>query len=242
MKLDFLAFAAHPDDVELSIGGTIKTIINKNKTFGVIDLTQGELGSRGTKETRAKETKNATEILGLTIRKNLGLPDGNIFVNEENTIKMIEQIRKFKPEVIFAPYFNDRHPDHIETSKLIKRAYFLSGVTKIKTTLEGKEQEAYRPKKLFYFMQTFEFEPSFIVDISETFEDKMKSVLAYKTQFYNKELDETEPKTFISSPEFVKYLEARAKSYGFKIGKEYGEPFFSEEEIELDILNYTENL
>ncbi len=242
MELDFLAFAAHPDDVELSIGGTIKKMINKNKPFGVIDLTEGELSSRGTRETRKEETKNAAQTLGITVRKNLGLPDGNIFINEKNTIKIIEQIRKFRPKIIFAPYFNDRHPDHIATGKLIKRAYFLSGVTKVKTTYKGKDQKAYRPKKIFYFMQTFEFTPSFIVDISETFEDKMKSVLAYKTQFYNKDLDKTEPKTFISNPEFIKYLEARAKTYGFKIGKEYGEPFFSEEEIELDILNYAENL
>lgn len=241
MKLDFLTFAAHPDDAELSMGGTIAKMINLGKSFGIIDLTEGELGTRGTKQTRKEEADEASKILGLTVRENLSIPDGNIFVTKENTIKIIRCIRKYRPKIIFAPYFNDRHPDHIEASKLIKRAMFFSGLPKIETKLDGELQKAYRPKKLFYFIQTYEFDPTFIVDISDTFETKLKSMKAYKTQFHNESGEDIEPKTFISEPGFINYLDARSKSFGFKIGKKYGEPFFSEEEMELDLSNYLEN-
>jgi len=241
VELDFLAFAAHPDDAELSMGGTIKKMINKNKSFGIIDLTEGELGTRGSREIRAKEADEASKILGVTIRENLGLPDGKIAVNEDNTLKLISIIRKYRPKIIFAPYFNDRHPDHIEASKLVKRAMFFAGLPKIETELNGEIQKPFRPKKIFYFIQTYEFEPTFIVDISETFDIKMNAVRAYQTQFHIEGLENSEPKTFISDPEFIKYLEARSKYFGFKIGKEYGEPFFSEEPIELDLFNYLEN-
>lgn len=241
MNLDFLAFAAHPDDAELSMGGTIAKMINSNKSFGIVDLTQGEQGTRGTILTRAKEAKDAGNILNLTIRENLKLADGNLFLNEENTIKIVEQIRKYKPNIIFAPHFNDRHPDHSAASQIIKRAMFLSGLPKLVTELEGIAQEAYRPKKLFYYFQTYEFEPTFVTNISDTFEQKMEAVRAYKTQFHIEGLENNEPQTFISSPEFMKFLEARAKFYGFKIGKKYGEPFFSEELIELNMANFVEN-
>jgi N-acetylglucosamine malate deacetylase 1 len=242
VELDFLAFAAHPDDAELSMGGTIAKMIKKNKTFGIIDLTEGELGTRGNRDTRAEEAELASKILDLTLRENIGLPDGNIFVTEENTLKIISVIRKYKPKILFAPYFNDRHPDHIEASKLVKRAMFFSGLPRIETESDGEKQNAFRPKKLFYFIQTYEFEPTFIVDVSETFDIKMKSVRAYKTQFHVEGNKNSGPSTFISNPEFVKYLEARSKSFGFKIGKEYGEPFFSEESVELDLDNYLENI
>lgn len=241
MNLDFLAFAAHPDDAELSMGGTIAKLVNENKTFGIVDLTQGEQGTRGTIVTRAEEAADSSNILNVTLRENLKLPDGNIFVNEENTEKIIQQIRKHKPTIIFAPHFNDRHPDHIAASQIVKRAMFLSGLSKVKTELDGVKQDSYRPKKLFYYFQTYEFEPTFVTDISETFEQKMEAVRAYKTQFHIEGLENDEPQTFISSPEFIKFLEARAKFYGFKIGKNYGEPFFSEELIELDVVNYLEN-
>lgn len=241
MKLDFLAFAAHPDDAELSMGGTIIKMIGQGKTFGIIDLTGGELGTRGSSETRKLEANEAAKILGVNLRENLGLPDGKLGTTDENTIKIIQKIREYKPKIIFAPYFNDRHPDHIEASKLVKRAMFFSGLTKFITENNGNQQEAYRPEKLFYFIQTYEFEPSFIIDISETFKEKMDAVKAYKTQFHIEGFDSEEPKTFISTPEFIQYLEARSKSFGFKIGKKYGEPFFCEENIELDLLNYLEN-
>lgn len=241
MELDFLAFAAHPDDAELSMGGTIAKMINAGKSFGIIDLTKGELGTRGTIETRKEEAKSAGEILGLTLRENLGFPDGNISVNEKNTNEIISQIRKYRPKIIFAPYINDRHPDHVEASKLIKRAMFLSGLPKIETFLNGEKQESYRPKRIFYYFQTYEAIPSFVVDISNTFDIKMDAVRAYKTQFHVEGNTSNEPTTFISTPQFINFLKARAKSFGFKIGKKFGEPFISEEFIELDIENYLEN-
>lgn len=242
MELDFLAFAAHPDDVELSMSGTVAKMINSGKTFGVIDLTKGELGTRGSVETRKEEAVAASKILGLKVRENLALPDGKIFVNDENTMAIVKSIRKFRPKIIFAPHYVDRHPDHEAVGKLVKRAMFLTGLPKVRTELNGKVQEAFRPQKLFYFVLTYEFDPTFIVDISETFETKMKSVKAYKTQFYTGGDESGEPETFISSPEFIQFLEARAKSYGFKIGKKYGEPFFCEELVEMDLKNYVENI
>ncbi len=235
MKLDVLIFAAHPDDAELSMGGTIIKLTKAGLSVGLIDLTRGELGTRGTPEIREAEAEEASKILGLTIRENLNLPDGKIKMNEEAMLKVVSMIRKFKPKILFAPYFNDRHPDHIGTSQIVKEAMFFTGLPKIITFEAGKNQSAYRPLKLFYFMQTYQFEPKFIVDISDAFEDKMKSVLAFGTQFYNPE--SKEPETFISQPKFIKYLEARALAYGFQIGKGYGEPFFCEEEIELDLIN-----
>ncbi len=223
------------------MGGKIAKMLKLWKSFGIIDLTQGELGTRGTKQTRKEEADAASKLLGVTIRENLKFTDGNIIVNEQNTLSIIQILRKYRPKIIFAPYFNDRHPDHIEASKLIKRAMFFAGLPKIETTFDGKAQEAFRPKKLFYFIQTYEFDPSFIVDISDTFDVKMKSMKAYKTQFHSEENIDAGPKTFISDPEFLKYLEARSKTFGFKIGKKYGEPFFTEEALELDLQNYMEN-
>lgn len=239
MNLDVLVFAAHPDDAELSMGGTIAKFSSKGIKVGIIDLSRGELGTRGTADTRKQEARDASEILKVTHRENLGLKDGSLKFNEEYLKKIISVIRKFKPGIIFAPYFNDRHPDHVGTSILIKEAMFYSGLNKMVTEDDGKIQQPYRPQKLYYFMQTYEFDPTFIVDISETFETKMKAVYAYKTQFFNPE--SREPETFISQPNFVKYLEARAKVFGFKIGKDFGEPFYCEEEIELDVSNLINN-
>ena len=242
MELDFLAFAAHPDDAELSMGGTIIKMIDASKTFGICDLTRGELGTRGTIETRKIEAENASKILGIQVRENLSFVDGQIENSDHNVKSIISIIRKYKPKIIFAPYFNDRHPDHIDVSKLVKRAHFLSGLPKVETSLSGEKQKSFRPDKIFYYAQTYEFTPSFIIDISESFEQKMKAVRAYSTQFHNKEKNSTEPQTFISTPEFIEFLEARAKYYGFKIGKKYGEPFFTEEHVELDLANYFGNL
>lgn len=236
MKLDVLIFAAHPDDAELSMGGTIAKLTNDGLKVGVADLSGGEMGSRGTIETRKIEAQKATEILNLAHRENLKFKDGSLKFNDEYLRIIISRIRKYKPEIIFAPYKNDRHPDHIGVSQLVKEAMFFSGLPKFVTEENGQEQEPYRPKKLFYYMQTYEFKPTFIIDVSETFETKMKTVMAYETQFHNPQIDG--PETFISQPKFLKFLEARAQYYGFKIDKEYGEPFYCEEEIEYDLFNF----
>lgn len=236
MNLDVLVFAAHPDDAELSMGGTIAKFSNNGFKVGIIDLTKGELGTRGSIETRREEANKASAILKVHHRENLGLRDGSVKFSEDYLKKIISCIRKYQPKIIFAPYFNDRHPDHIGASQLVKEAMFFSGLPKIVTEENDKIQIPYRPQKLFYYMQTYEFNPSFVVDISNTFETKMNAVRAYETQFHNPE--SAEPETFISKPIFLKYLEARAQVFGFKIGKDYGEPFFSEEEIELDIVSF----
>lgn len=233
MNLDVLVFAAHPDDAEISMGGTIAKLTSKNFKVGIIDLSKGELGTRGSSEIRKKEADRASDILKITLRENLGFKDGSLKFNNDYLKIIISKIRKYQPKILFAPYFNDRHPDHIGTSQLIKEAMFFSGLPKIETEENDKLQIPFRPQKLFYYMQTYEFEPSFIIDISETFETKMKSIFAYDTQFHNPE--SREPETFISNPRFTNFIEARAKYYGFKIGKDYGEGFYCEEKIELSI-------
>ena len=233
MKLDIIAFAAHPDDVELSIGGTIAKFTNAGYKVGIIDFTEGELGTRGTVELRRKEAENASKILGITHRENLGIPDGKVRFNEEYLKKIVSKIRKYKPKIIFAPHFHDRHPDHIGAAELVKNAMFFSGTPKFETEENNEAQSAFRPKHLFYFMQTYDFEPTFINDISDTFETKMQAVRAFTSQFYNPKSNE--PETLISSKGFIDYLEARSKFYGFQIRKNYGEPFYSEERIEFDL-------
>jgi bacillithiol biosynthesis deacetylase BshB1 len=239
MIVDVLLFFPHPDDAELTMGGTVAKLVKNNMKVGIIDLTRGELGTRGNAETRHKEATKAASILKVTLRENLDIPDGNIEISKKNELKLVSAIRKHKPKLIFAPYFNDRHPDHVNASILTKKAYFSCGLPKVKTYDNKKLQEAHRPKRLFYSMHYYEFIPSFIIDISETFEDKMKAVSCYGSQFYNPK--SVEPETFISRPNFLNYVEARALTYGFKIGKAYGEPFFCEEEIELDIIGLLKN-
>ncbi|MDP2365879.1 MAG: bacillithiol biosynthesis deacetylase BshB1 [Ignavibacteria bacterium] len=235
MKLDVLVFAAHPDDAELAMGGTIAKLTINNIKVGIIDLTQGELGTRGTAESRQREAFNAAIALKVALRENLEIPDGDIENSKKNVQKIIMEIRKYKPKIIFAPYFNDRHPDHIDASRLVKRAMFSSGLSKIITYDKEVPQIYYRPQKLFYYMQTYTFEPTFVMDISDTFEQKMKSVECYATQFHDPK--SKEPETFISRPEFINYIKSRAEYYGFSIGKMYGEPFFCEEKIELDLVS-----
>lgn len=235
MNLDVVVFAAHPDDAELSMGGTIAKLSQNNLRVGIIDFTRGELGTRGSADTRQKEAFQAAIHLKVALRENLHIPDGEINLSKENLLHAVMTIRKYKPKIIFAPFFNDRHPDHISVSKIVKKAFFYSGLSKLKTFIKETPQEAYRPQKLYYYMQTYTFIPSFIVDISDTFDLKMKAVRAYDTQFYNP--NSTEPETFISQPGFIKFIESRAQFYGFKIGKDYGEPFYCEESIELDLVS-----
>jgi len=233
-KLDVLVFAAHPDDAELSCGGTISRLVKMGKKTGIVDLTLGELGTRGTVSIRQAETKKASGILGISMRINLKLEDGNIQNTLQNRLKVIRVIRSWRPDIIFLPYPNDRHPDHIHASILVKESSFYSGLNKLKSVFNKKVQQSYRPKKLIYFMQTYSFEPSFIIDITNDFDTKMKAVRCYSSQFYNKY--SREPETFISDKKFMEFLEARAKVYGFMAGVKYGEPFYTEEKLNLDPL------
>jgi len=223
MKLDLLAFAAHPDDVELSCAGTIIAEIQKGKTAGIIDLTQGELGTRGSVELRFKEADAAAKIIGLTIRENLNLGDGTFKNNFTEQKAIIIAIRKYKPEIVLANAITDRHPDHGKGAELLRDSCFLSGLKKIKTELNGQEQEAWRPRLLLHYIQSQWINPDFVVDITHTFDKKMESIKAYSTQFHNPNSEE--PETFISSPHFLKLLKARAIEMGNLQGFTYAEGF-----------------
>ena len=229
-ELDALFFAAHPDDAELCCGGTIATLINNGKKAGIIDLTKGELGTRGSVILRKKEAARASKILGITIRENLGIPDGNIQNTPANRLKIIKVIRKYRPKVIFFPHYYDRHPDHYNTHIIVKDAAFYSGLEKIKT----KGFKAFRPKRIFYYMQTYAFDPNVIMDISETYETKINAVKCYSSQFFSeKQNDKKTSETLISSKGFMEFIEARSKFYGFLAGVTYGEAFYTEEKIKL---------
>ena len=228
-ELDVLIFAAHPDDAELCCGGTIAALTAMGKRAGIIDLTMGELGTRGTVKTRQNEAKNATAVLGAAVRKNLKIPDGNIINNPANRLKIIRTLRQFRPSVVFLPHHIDRHPDHLRTHELVKESIFYSGLTKIKTA----GLEPYRPARAFYYMQSSVFEPNVIVDISEYFATKMKAVKCYSTQFHTGKSTSknNEPETFISSQSFMEFIEARSRFYGFQIGVQYAEAFYSDEKL-----------
>lgn len=222
-KLDILAIAAHPDDVELAASGTLAKHIAEGKTVGILDLTRGELGTRGTPELRDKEAAAASSILGLTARHNLDLGDGWFENNRVNKRAIIKVLRKYQPDVVLCNAITDRHIDHGRGSQLASEACFLSGLRKIETQLDGKTQEAWRPKAVYHYIQDRWIEPDFVIDITEHFETKMQAIMAYKSQFHNP--DSTEPQTPISSPEFMEYLTARASHFGRIIGKRYGEGF-----------------
>lgn len=218
MKVNILAFGAHPDDVELSCAGILYKHKLKGDTIGIIDLTQGELGSRGSAEIRKEEATQAAKILELSCRENLAMPDGFIENNKENRLKIIEVIRKYQPEIILANAPQDRHPDHGHASALVRDAAFLAGLVKIETA-----HAPWRPKKIFYYIQDYYLEPNFIIDISDSFEKKMQSILAYKTQFYTASLNNSEPSTYISSENFLSTIEKRCALFGKRIGVKYGE-------------------
>lgn len=226
MQLDVLAFGAHPDDVELTCAGTLIKLVSIGYSCGVIALTSGEKGTMGSPEERRTEFEAASKVMKLSIHKILPLPDGNIEVTLENKIRVIREIRALRPKIVFLPYWEDRHPDHTHASNLIGEACFLSGLKKVETG-----QEVCRPRKLIYYMCHYEFEPSFVVDVSDYFEKKLQAIRAYKSQFYSVEADNI--KTFISTPQFLEGIITRAKYYGSRIGVEYGEPFLIRETIEI---------
>lgn len=230
MKLDILAIGAHPDDVELGCSGTLIKEVKRGKKVGIVDLTQGELGTRGTVETRYAEAAAAAKAMGIHARENLKMRDG-FFVNDEaHQLQLINVLRKYRPEVVIGNILDDRHPDHGKAGKLIYDSCFLSGLAKVITKdSDGKELEKWRPKYLLHYLQDRFYEPDVIIDISDVWEQRMEAVKAYSTQFHNE--DSTEPQTYISSPEFMQALEARARSLGKRIGVKWGEGFVSKKSI-----------
>ena len=226
MKLDILAIGSHPDDVELGCSGTLINEVKRGKKVGIIDLTQGELGTRGTVETRYQEAADAAKIMGVSVRENLKMRDGFFKNDEAHQMQLIKAIRKYQPEIVIGNILEDRHPDHGRGGWLIYDACFFSGLRQVKTTdEEGKEQEKWRPKMLLHYIQDRFYEPDLIIDISHVWEQRMEAIKAYKTQFYDP--NSTEPQSYLSNPDFLDAIVARARSLGKRIGVKYGEGFVS---------------
>jgi len=233
-KVDILVFAAHPDDAELSCAGTIMKHIAKGKTVAIVDLTQGELGSRGTISSRYEEAKNASEIMGISFRENLKMNDGWFEINEENKRLIIEQIRRFQPEIVLANALTDRHPDHGRGGKLVSEACFLAGLRKIETTWNGESQQHHRPKAVYHYIQDYYIKPDFVVDVSSYVERKIEAIKAYKTQFFD--ADSSAPKTPISGEDFFDFIKGRMKEMGRPANFKYAEGFTVERFIGVDYL------
>ena len=233
-KLDILVFAAHPDDAEISCGGTILKHIKMGKKVGIVDLTRGELGTRGSAEIRDQEASVSTGILGLTIRENLGLKDGFFNLDEPSKLKIIEMIRKYQPDIVLCNSIHDRHPDHGRASKLVSESCFLAGLPKIKSIESDVEQSAWRPKFVYHYIQDRYIKPDFIIDISEFMTKKMESIKAFKFQFFDPNSDE--PMTPIASAAFFDFLEGRARDIGRTIGVEFAEGFTVERTLGVDNL------
>lgn len=225
MKADILVFAAHPDDAELSCSGTIASMVMNGKKVVIVDLTEGEMGTRGTVIQRRKESVEASRILGISDRINLGLGDTTFENNRQQQLPLIQAIRHYRPEIVLANALNDRHPDHGRSAELEADACFYAGLSKIETYQDGKPQEAWRPRLVLHYIQDRLFKPDLVVDISSHWETKKNSILAFQSQFFDPE--SKEPETYISSPEFLKFIESRAREMGHLIGVEFGEGFHS---------------
>ncbi len=234
MKLDILAIGAHPDDVELGCGGTIAKEVARGRKVGILDLTRGELGTRGSAETRDIEAANSAKILGVLVRENLRFADGFFTNDKVHQLEIIKIIRKYQPEIVLCNAVDDRHIDHGKASKLASDACFLSGLVKIETNLDGKPQNAWRPKHVYHFIQWKNIEPDVVVDITGYIDQKMEAVLAFKTQFYNEESQE--PQTPISSKNFTDSIIYRARDLGRLIGVEHAEGFTAERNVAVDSL------
>lgn len=230
MKIDILAIGAHPDDIELSASGTLFRHIDMGYSVALCDLTQGELGTRGSGPLRLQEAEAAKKIFGAVARENLGMKDGFFLHNEENMIKIIRVIRKYQPEIILANAIYDRHPDHGKASKLISDACFFAGLIKIQTEDEsGHTQHPWRPKAVYHYIQDRNIKADLVVDISSYMDKKIESIMAYGSQFFNPDSDE--PETPISSKAFIDFIKAKNKSYARDIGVEYAEAFTVERNI-----------
>lgn len=234
MKLDILAFGAHPDDVELGCGGTIAKEISLGKKVGIIDLTRGELGTRGSAEIRDAEAEKAAKILGIAVRENLNMRDG-FFVNDEaHQLQIIEMIRKYQPEIVLCNAFEDRHIDHGKGSKLVSDACFLSGLRKVVTSYDNQNQEAWRPKVVYHYIQWKDIKPDFVVDITGFESKKVDAIMAYDSQFFNAETNE--PITPIATKNFLESINYRAQDLGRLIGTDFGEGFTVERYLAVNSL------
>jgi len=231
VKTDILAFGAHPDDVELGCGGTIAKLISEGKTCVIVDLTKGEMGTRGTDETRRIEAGNSAKILGVSARENLGMKDGFLVNSEEYQLMIVKMVRKYQPEIVLANAIDDRHPDHAKGAKLVSDACFLSGLRKIETSEDGENQEVWRPKHIFNYIQWKNIKPEFVIDISEHLDKKIEACMAFKTQFYDP--NSKEPETPITSKDFYESLTYRAQDLGRLSGVAYAEGFTTEKLIAL---------
>ncbi len=223
MKLDILVLAAHPDDAELGCSGTIAAHVAKGHKVGIVDLTQGEMGTRGTPELRLKESEDAAKILGLSARENMGFRDIYFKDDESHQKELIRIIRKYQPDIVLANAVSDRHPDHGKGSSLATNACFMSGLRKIETFEAGIAQEPWRPKFVYHYIQNNYIKPDFIFDISAFWDIKVASIMAFKSQFYDPSSEE--PSSFISSPDFLPFIESRAREFGHRIMAKYGEGF-----------------
>lgn len=235
MKLDILAIGVHPDDVELGCSGTLLKSIEQGKKVGILDLTQGELGTRGSGELRLKEANNAAKIQGIEIRENLGMADGFFENNKLHQIQIIEILRKYQPDIVLANAISDRHPDHGRAGQLISEACFYSGLRKIETVYNGENQLAWRPKFVYHYIQDRYIEPDFVIDISEFVDKKLQAIMAFSSQFFNP--DSKEPESPISSENFIKHIKGRWSNYGRMIHVDYAEGFTTERPIGIKDLN-----
>ena len=229
MKLDILAIAAHPDDIELSCSGTLIAHKTLGYKTGILDLTEGEMSTRGTPEIRQKESAEASEIMGISMRENLGLSDAKFDLSYENQLRMIRVLRKYRPEIILANAPYDRHPDHVRAAQLMEEAVFKSGLIKIETEDNGESQLPWRPQKVYHYIQSVSLEPDFICDISAHMEQKMAAIRVFKSQFFDPKSNE--PDTYISNPDFLKLIEARSREWGHRIGVSYGEGFVQRQSL-----------
>lgn len=235
MKLDILAFGAHPDDIELGCGATIAKEVSLGKKVGIIDLTQGELGTRGSAELRMIEASNAAKILGVSVRENLGFADGFFTNDKKHQLEIIKMIRKYQPDIVLCNAIDDRHIDHGKGSKLVSDACFLSGLVKIETELDGKQQDKWRPKRVYHYIQWKNIEPDFVIDVTGFINKKQAAVLAYSSQFYDP--NSKEPESPITSKTFIESINYRARDLGRLIGVEYAEGFTSERYVAAENLS-----
>lgn len=232
MKLDILAIGVHPDDVELGCSGTLINEVKAGKKVGIIDLTQGELGTRGTVETRYEEAAAAAMIMGVHMRENLKMRDGFFKNDETHQLQLISTLRKYQPDIVIGNVLHDRHPDHGRAGRLISDSCFLSGLAKIETRDEnGQIQERWRPSYVFQYIQDWYHEPDLLIDISDVFDQRMKAIQAYGTQFHTGPAGSEGPQTYISTPDFLESIIARARMFGKRIGVKYAEGFTSEKKI-----------